>query len=177
MLKVLLFPVLLGFACVLAAAYGAGHNQISYSVSPEYFHSFKFRQFRIDPEFHNRVGTAIVGIQASWWMGVVIGLPVYFAGLFVRGTRPFVLAFLRASILVVLVTLVIGLGALAWAIFTLKPETLPSWMEGRNVTDPVAFAQAGVMHNFSYIGGQIGLTFGLVAVVRAARRSRRSATP
>ena len=35
MIKVALVPVLLIVACLLAGVYGALHNQISYTVSPE----------------------------------------------------------------------------------------------------------------------------------------------
>jgi hypothetical protein len=43
-------------------------------------------------------------------------------------------------------------------------------MAGRAVNDPVAFARAGMMHNFSYIGGFVGLVVALTAMIRAARR-------
>ncbi len=174
MRKVLLFPVLLGFACLLAAAYGAVHNQISYTVGPVYFHELKFQQFRIDAALHNRIGAALVGVQASWWMGVVIGVPIYFAALFVRGTGAFVRAFLRAALVVVLVALVLGVGAVLVAEFTLTAETLPDFVVTRDVSDPVGFAKAGIMHDFSYLGGLIGLIAGLVVVLRRAMSSRKA---
>lgn len=161
-------------ACLLAAVYGAVHNQISYTVAPEYFHGLKFQQFRLAPEFHNRIGAGIVGVLASWWMGLVIGMPIYVAGLFVRGTGPFVRSFMRAALVVVCVTLAMGLGALIWAKWALSAENLPGWMAGRDIADPVAFAQVGTMHNFSYLGGQVGLLVGLMVIIRAAARSRRA---
>jgi hypothetical protein len=35
----------MAIACLIAGAYGALHNQISYSVASEYFQQFKFIQF------------------------------------------------------------------------------------------------------------------------------------
>ena len=45
--KILLFPLLLAAGCIISGLYGAFHNQISYTVSPDYFHAFKFDQFGI----------------------------------------------------------------------------------------------------------------------------------
>ena len=39
-------PVLLVFGCVIAGVYGALHDQISFTVSPDYFFAFKFHQFQ-----------------------------------------------------------------------------------------------------------------------------------
>ena len=64
MAKLALFPVLLAAACIVAGVYGALHNQISYSVSPEYFFAFKFHQFGIPEHLQNRIGASIVGCTA-----------------------------------------------------------------------------------------------------------------
>lgn len=172
-MKILLFPILLSFACGLAGIYGVIHNQISFTVAPAYFFEFKFNQFRIDPAFHNRIGAGSVGFMASWWMGLLIGFPIYVAALFVRGTRCFVRSYVMAALLVVCVTLATGLGALVYAYAMLDITSLPPWMDNRDISTPVRFARAGMMHNFSYLGGLIGLVAGLVYTVRQAWVSRR----
>ncbi|WP_299414645.1 hypothetical protein [uncultured Sulfitobacter sp.] len=151
------------------------HNQISYTVSPAYFHEFKFRQFGIDTGLHNRIGASLVGFMASWWMGLVIGVPIYIAALFVKGTKPFVKSFVGAALLVVATTLLVGIAALVVSFVTVGPDTLPPWMRGRQVSDPVAFARAGTMHNFSYLGGLIGLFLGLIYTIWQAVMRRRAA--
>lgn len=173
MARLALLPVLLGFACLLAALYGAVHNQISYTVSPAYFHEFKFLQFRTAPEFHNRLGAAGVGVAASWWMGLFIALPVYMTCLFVPGTAAFVKTYLRACVVVVSVTLAMGLGALAVGYAYMDAAHLPWFMQGRAVSDPLGFARAGQMHNFSYLGGAVGALAGVGYALISARRQRR----
>lgn len=174
MVKLLLAPVLICAAILLAGLYGGFHNQISYTVSPGYFHEFKFIQFGIQPELQNRLGAAIVGWQASWWMGLVIGLPIYLLCLAIRGMGPFLRTFFLASLAVVGTTLLVGLGALAAGLITIESSNLPDWMLGRAVSDPVAFARAGQMHNFSYLGGLIGFAVGAFIATRKAIQSRRS---
>jgi hypothetical protein len=47
MKKRVTIPILFVLACLFAGIYGALHNQISYSVAPEYFTQFKFIKFQI----------------------------------------------------------------------------------------------------------------------------------
>jgi len=42
MRKLALFPFLLAAGCGISGLYGAAHDQISYSISPDYFHALKF---------------------------------------------------------------------------------------------------------------------------------------
>src|SRR4051812_49567055 len=72
------FIVYVLLAVAAAGLFGAIHDQISYTVSREYFTRFKFLQFGLlDPEVPERVRAAWVGVLASWWMGIPLGL---FAG-------------------------------------------------------------------------------------------------
>jgi hypothetical protein len=168
-----LLPLLL-FSCVVAALYGALHNQISYSVSAAYFHEFKFVQFHVDPALHGRSGASLVGALASWWMGLILGLPLFLVALFIRGDGLFWRSYMKAAVIVVGVALLVGLGALAYAMLAIGPDTLPGWMAGREVSEPVAFARAGIMHNFSYLGGLVGAGMGLGYLVAVAVLSRQT---
>jgi len=49
----------------------------------------------------------------------------------------------------------------------ITPESLPAFHYPEGV-DKVAFARVGVMHNFSYLGGFLGIVTGIVylAIVR-----------
>jgi hypothetical protein len=64
-----------GFLCaVLAGIYGALHDQISFTISPEYFTCIKFQQFEwIGLGSHPRLFAAAIGFMATWWVGFVGG--------------------------------------------------------------------------------------------------------
>ena len=175
MIKTLLFPILLVAACLVAGLYGALHNQISYTVSPDYFHAFKFDQFRIPSELHNRLGASLVGWYVSWWMGFLIGVPVLIVGLILPGWKLYLSRCLLAFAVVVVTALLVGLGALAYASFTFG-ETPPDWFWYPSAAiDRMAFARAGFMHDFSYLGGFLGiLTASLYLIVERIRLWRRS---
>src|ERR1700676_2970104 len=69
------FLLFLPAAVLVAGLFGMIHDQISYSVSDEYFTKFKFIQFHLlDSDVPERIRAAEVGFLASWWMGIPLGL-------------------------------------------------------------------------------------------------------
>jgi hypothetical protein len=164
-MKFLLFPPLLVAGCIIAGLYGALHNQISYTVSPDYFHAFKFQQFDISEDFRDRIGASIVGWHASWWMGLIIGVPVLLVGLIMPGWKAYLTRCLLAIAVVAVTALVTGLVALAWASCTITESTLPPYWYPEGLTNQVAFARAATMHNFSYLGGFLGILTGSAYLV------------
>jgi hypothetical protein len=164
-------------ACFLAGTYGAIHNQISYTVSPDYFHAFKFHQFRIPPELQNRLGAALVGVGASWWMGILVGVPIISAGRTIPEARAAARRILIGFAAVIATALAVGLGALGLAYAVITPELISGLRLPELVSDRVAFARAGVMHDASYLGGFLGIVTGWFVVGRQPRRDANSRSP
>ena len=165
-----LVPVLIALAVLLAGLYGAIHNQISYTVGPDYFHALKFIQFGIPPEYQNRIGAAIVGWYASWWMGLIIGAPIALLSLALPTPRAMIRAFLRAVLIVLAVALALGSISLMLSLPEGLREIIPI---PAGVSDETGFIRAAVMHEISYGAGLVGLVLGLVVTggsIKAARR-------
>ena len=170
MLKLLLIPVLFVVAGVFAGLYGAVHNQISYTVSPEYFTKFKFHQFGLI-HFQDRLGAAFVGWNAAWWMGIVIGIVLIPLGLMIRGNANYFWSMIRTFGIVALTTLIVGLVALSISFVIVDPATVGEFTRYNNEIDnDAAFVRAGTMHNFSYLGGLVGIITGAVAIFRQRKR-------
>jgi hypothetical protein len=168
--KLLLTPVLIAIACLLAGTYGALHNQVSYTVSPEYFTQYKFHQFRIQTVPH-RLGAAIVGWNAAWWMGIVIGIVLIPAGLGVPGRSNYFWTMIRAFGVVIGTTVAVGFLALAAAYLFLDAENVGEISRfGHAIENDVAFARAGTMHNCSYLGGLVGILSGGWAILKQRRK-------
>lgn len=167
MAKGLTFVLLLGAAVLKAALFGAAHNQISYSVAPEYFHNLKFRQFSIPSYLHNRTGAAIVGAAASWWMGLLIGIPVLGLALMrIKGAVRLLVTGVQAVLLVLTITAIAALLALGGAFLWVTPDFAAHFNLPDDIREPVAFLRAGAMHEGGYIGGGLGLIAALVYVYR-----------
>lgn len=146
---------------VIAGLYGILHNQLSYTVSPEYFTKFKFIQFGLtDVPWPERVRASVVGFLASWWMGIPIGLIVGAGGFLQRDARQMQLALAWSLVVLVAVTLLIGLaGLLVGWVFTRNPanvDRLTNFVRP-GVENPRAFLCAGFMHDASYLGGVLGI--------------------
>jgi hypothetical protein len=177
MAKLVLLPLLLLAACVAAGLYGALHNQISYTISPDYFLAFKFHQFAIPESMQNRLGASVVGWYASWWMGLIIGVPVLLVGLIIMPDgKTYWTHGLIAFAVVAGTALLVGVGAVVYGYFTISEDTLQDFHYPPGVADRVAFARAGTMHNFSYVGGGLGIITGSAYLIIARWRMNKRST-
>ncbi len=171
-----LLPLVVLSACLFAGVFGALHDQISFTVSPDYFYHFKFEQFEIPEHWQGRWGAAIVGWKASWWMGVLIGIPLGLIGLIMPSPRSYLFHCLMAFLVVLATTLAVGLGGLVYAWQYLTLDDVRDYVLPRGVTDRWAFHRAGIMHESSYLGGFIGIATGAIYLV-AARLWRHWRSP
>ena len=148
-------------AVIVAGLYGVAHNQVSYTVAPEYFTKFKFRQFGfVDTPLPERVRASMVGFLASWWMGIPIGLLVGAAGFIHHGARRMFRVSLWSLLVTVAFTLLFGLGGLLYGYFQtahIDVAEYRGWFIPDDVTDLRRFLCAGYMHNSSYLGGVLAI--------------------
>jgi hypothetical protein len=179
MKKFLVYVLIVVLAVVIAGLYGMIHNQISYTVSPEYFTKFKFGQFGLtDPRLPERVRASLVGFLASWWMGIPIGLLVGAFGFIHPDPRRMLRVSLWSLLVTVGFTLLFGLGGLLYGVVQtahLNAAAYGAWYIPEEVTDLRRFLCAGYMHNSSNLGGVLaigvaGAFHGLVRV-RDIRRT------
>lgn len=161
MKKFLVFLLVIFIALPIAGIYGAIHDQISYTVSEEYFTRFKFIQFGlVDTPIPARMKVSIIGFLASWWMGVPIGLLIGAVAFVHRDWRNMLRVSLQSVILSVIVTLVVGLIGLSYGWMQTTHFNLADyqgWFIPENLVEPRRFLCAGYMHNASYLGGVLAI--------------------
>lgn len=158
----------LGAACL--AIFGALHDQISYSVSSEYFTLFKFDQFDVPASWPPRLGVAKVGGVAGAAAGLISGL---IFGLISsqhsdsrRRWRTFTAMIITATILTAVASLV------AWSVSYVYVKTradLPLAWQNIAPEDPVGVYRVAWMHDGLYWGGTAA---SIVVCILAARRLR-----
>lgn len=180
MRKFAIFLLIVGVAIVIAAIYGVGHDQVTYSISPEYYTKYKFIQFNLADSgaaqhmTQPRSAVVMVGVKASWWMGAVIGgILGLFALLFRNTDRMFQSAMQALGIVLLVVILSAAIGY-QYGHGTLAIKGVHWWIPP-NVIDHPAFITAGTIHNASYLGSAIGLLAGIVfLLIKNARLRKRS---
>lgn len=153
---------------LIAGVYGIAHDQITYSISPEYFTKLKFQQFHYaDFGWGERAFVATIGFLASWWVGAIIA---WFLArrLIPQQPRRWAYRQIAAGFALVIVCGVVT-GALAYAY---------GWWRGPNgnyaawqwaidrfgITDTWSFVRVAYIHNGSYLGGALGLVLALVLI-------------
>ena len=173
-------------APILGGIYGILHDQITYTISTEYYSKFKFIQFGLENwglgqnigTLHNpeiilenpRFGAGIVGILATWWVGMIIGIILGFVGLIHLNGKMMFSTTIKAFILTTGTALLTGILGLGYGKVFLT-ENRPNWHFPENLNDYDNFILVGSMHNFSYLGGLIGLIIGIIYSVKQKKKN------
>lgn len=175
--------ILILISPIIAGVYGIIHDQITYTISPEYYTKFKFIQFGFI-DFGNeailanpRIYVSMVGFLATWWMGLPIGIILGLVGLIHPDGNTMFKFTLKAILVTVIVAFLTGVLGLAYGEFFLanKPkEYFDNWFLPENLKNYKNFISVGSMHNFSYLGGLAGLIAGIIYSVKQKKKSSKS---
>lgn len=176
--KFLTFILILVIAPLLGGIYGIIHDQLTFTISPEYYTKFKFYQFGLldegnEADFPNpRFQVSIVGFMATWWMGLLIGLILGLFGLMHQNSRQMFRATMKAIVITVIVAFATGLIGLLIGQYYLADTGFDEWLP-TNLVDKKNFVAVGSMHNFSYLGGLIGLIAGIIFSVKEKTKKHK----
>lgn len=175
MLIVLFFAL---FTPLLAGIYGIIHDQITYTLSSEYFNHFRFIQFGFvdlgaDVNFeHPRWEVAKVGFLATWWVGIPIGVVLGLLGLIhKRDDRMFWVTF-RAIGIALLIAMITGLIGLLYGELFVDLYSISFYLP-QDLEDPETYHAVSTMHNMGYLGGSLGLIGGALYSIRQELKQRR----
>lgn len=170
MRKFAVFSATIFISIVLAGLYGIVHDQITYSISPEYFTKFKYIQFGFDPTWFggHRQTVAVIGFLATWWTGIFIGLGLGLTALIFKDHKTMTKAIQKAIALTFCFAVATGLFGFFYGRFVLTKTGVDWWLPD-NLVDKNAFIIVGSIHNFSYLGGLFGLIAGIYYLVRLNR--------
>ncbi len=178
MKKFLILLLIIILAPMIGGMYGIIHDQLTYSISEEYYTKFKFIQFGlVDPGIENvvqrpRLYASIVGFLATWWMGLPIGIILGLVGLMHADYKLMFNYTMQAILITLIVAFTIGLVGLVYGELILA-KTGVNWWLPENLVDVRNFISVGSMHNFGYVGGITGLIVGIIYIVRQTRRLKQ----
>lgn len=181
MYKFLVFIFIIIIAIVLGAVYGILHDQLTYTISEEYYTKFKFIQFNLEnwglgsnigtdqnPEiqlYRPRLGAGLVGLLATWWVGLIIGVVLAFLGLIHNTAKEMFIVTFKSFLLTITIAFLTGLVGLLYGKLFLT-ATRPNWFFPKNLNNIDNFIMVGSMHNFSYLGGLIGLVIAILYSIK-----------
>lgn len=179
MRKIAVFVAFLMFSLFASGLLGVAHDQISYTVSNEYFTKFKFIQFHLlDSGVPERIRAAQVGFFSSWWMGLPLGLLAGAAGFIHTSASQMRRALFLSLPVIVGFTLAFALLGLAYgAVQTVNLElaNYAAWFVPQGLEQPRRFICAGYMHNAAYLGGVAAIPASWLFHVWYRRHAARAA--
>ena len=166
--KALKFSLIVAVAPIIGGLYGIINDQLTYTISPEYYTKFKFIQFgfadSIDEAIrlpNKRLFAAAVGFFATWWMGLIIGVILGLLGLTIHTKKTILAITLKSLLITTSITFLFGLIGLCFGKFYLS-KTAVNWWFPDHLDDKANYIIVGSMHNFSYCGSLIGLLISFV---------------
>ncbi|MDR6921974.1 MULTISPECIES: hypothetical protein [Chryseobacterium] len=162
------FILIIIISTLSAGVYGIVHDQITYTISSEYYTLLKFQQFGFENlNLNVRIKVGIIGFLATWWVGLFLGIVYAFISLFLDAEK--VLKVTIKSILInICITFISGILGYGFSVLFLSPENT-DWYIPTGTKNIRSFINVGSIHNFGYIGGIIGLAAGLLYQIKKAR--------
>lgn len=155
----------------VAGIYGILHDQITYTLSHEYFTRLKFHQFtRANFGLPPRFFVAEIGFLATWWVGLLSGWFVARAidSTWQKGHRE---RHVGAAFAIILLFAILS-GAIGWGLANCGAYDREYWTVAcglLHVEDIPSFVKVAYIHYGSYSGGLLGLIAAIVHLKRKAR--------
>ena len=147
-----------------AGVYAVLHDQITYTISPEYFTQVKFRQFHYaDVGLGDRMFVATIGFLAGSSLGLIIA---WFLARRLIPHQPRSYAYRQVCLgfaCVLACGLLSGLLGFAYGLWRGPDADYSSWvgvLRQFDITDTWSFVRVAYIHNASYLGGAVGLIVG-----------------
>ncbi len=168
-------------AILSAALYGVVNDQITLTLSPEYFTVFKRSEFYPLLQALGledapvRIEALVVGTAATWWFGGILGIVLTIAAYAGRSQRLSTRGYWGAIGVVMCMTAVVSVtsGLIAYLVEPWVNPSVTEWpfLDGIQAIRP-AFAVGG-WHDGAYVGALAGTVWACLRV----RRQRLTSPP
>jgi hypothetical protein len=140
------------------------HDQITYSISPEYFTRLKFAQFHYaDFGLPARVFVAEIGFLATWWVGLFAGWFIARVSVSARSRQEAARCCARGFLIVI--AFGFGAGTIGYVLGLLRGSDYSSWESmaaNLGIVDLPSFVRVAYIHNAGYLGGLVGLVSAII---------------
>ncbi len=166
-MRIALVFLLVVLAMLIAGLYGALYDQITYSVSSEFF-TMRFSREGISAGASVRWEVAKMGFINTWSVGLGLGVFLSLTGLLHADNKKMFYTTLQTFFITLGTGFLLGMLALLLADST---ENVAS-----EITDKKAFSKVLSMNNYSYVGGVIGMFLGVGWHILKTRLNRKKIT-
>ncbi len=159
------FIIIVFISITLAVIYGVAHDFITSKISPEFYTKLTFFNFGIlddyEREFNENWILALtwVGFFSTWWFGLLTGIVLGIFGLKYSDGQIMLNKSLKSLFIVIGIAILFGF--VGYGIGELNPsEIITNYHLPFEIEHKAEFNKVRKIHNFSYIGGIVGLIIG-----------------
>lgn len=161
---------------IIAGTYGIIHDQVTYSISQEYFTKFKYVQFGFEPQWFggHRQTVGVIGFLASWWVGFILGFFLsIICMILIKDSQKRSRTFYKSVFTIYLITIFSGiLGFIVGKYYLIK--TSVDWWLPENLQDVHTFIIVGSIHNFGYSGATLGFLTSISKLIYRSIKIKRT---
>ncbi len=162
------FILIIVISALSAGVYGILHDQITYSISPEYYTLLKFQQFGFEYlDLNIRIKAGIIGFLATWWVGLFLGIAYAFVSLFLDPEKTLKVT-VKSVLINICITFIAGILGYGYAVLFLSAENT-NWYIPAGTKNIRNFISVGSIHNFGYMGGVSGMVAGIIYQIKKAK--------
>lgn len=165
---------------IIAGIYGILHDQITYSISPEYFTKLKFTQFRFaDFGWGDRFFVATIGFLATWWVGCIAA---WFLGRRQIPNQARDQAYRKIAkgmLCMIVFGMIFGVAGYFYGLLRGPEADYSSWtwaFREFEIIDKWSFVRVAYIHNAGYLGGFVGFVVALVMIRPACQHQETGTT-
>jgi hypothetical protein len=156
---------------IISVIYGITHDFITSKISPEFYTKLTFFNFGIlddySREFDGNWTFALiwVGFFSTWWFGLLTGLILGIVGMKYSEEKKLLNKTLKSILIVIGITILFGFAG--YGIAELNPsEIITNYNFPFEIEHKAEFNKVAKIHNFSYIGGIVGLIIGMLNQIK-----------
>lgn len=164
------FIVIVITSILIASLYGVIHDQITYTISNEYYTLYKFPQFGINEWgiSNTRSKVSVIGILATWWVVLYLGLIYGIISLFLKKRNSLKIT-LKSILMNILTAIIFGIFGFLYGWIVNPGSNNVEFLSEEHLKH---FWIVGCIHNFSYFGGLMGLFIGIYFQIKYSKPKR-----
>jgi len=153
-----------------AGLYGVLHDQVTFTISNEYFSKLKYQQFKyINFNVNDRIKVSIIGFLATWWVGLFIGW--FLARWFLPHCSVAIAKnkIIKSALIIFAVSVLFAIAGGGFVFLKGEDADYSNWLQIINaygIENAWAFINVAYIHNCSYLGAFLGFLIALFLVKR-----------
>lgn len=164
MIKIFLKSVASLILCpIIAGIYGMLHDQITFTISAEYFLYFKALRKTTLP---HRLAASIIGWNGTWWLGLFAAIILVLLYLIKRNTDHLIKNVVSNALWIICISAAAGIvGGVVGFIFPTQSGEFFDFAMRHNVEYYTAYFSVWMIHWGGYIGSVVGIVYFCLRIV------------